>query len=304
MASDEKAPIWVRWCAKDALDGMVMLSPVEECAYRRILDSIFVTGDKLADDDRAMAWITKAGRQWKAVKKRLLDLGKITVESGFIRNKRASEACSESRSFVAQKVRAGNASAEARKLLKDIEPVATGVGTSAPTGVATGVPTNQQSQEEGESPSSTVSVPAAAASRRGPTTCRLDTNRQADWQRWADDWEPGRNPNATKEPVVRAPWQLFGADPNDPWVRSRVLDREYNLIALCRSVCRAAGLDDVSHEADWTPVCQWVHRGAARDEIVAGVERGATFAAERGIAIAGLGFFTKFITSAREERAA
>lgn len=299
MAKKDK-PIWVRWCAKDALDGMGILSPLEELAYRRVLDLIFVSDDHLVDDDRAMAWMTKAGRQWKAIKKRLLDLGKITVEDGFIRNARASDACTESRDFVAQKVKAGAASAEARKSLKTPDTRPTDVPTPVATDVPADVPTNQQSQEEESSLPLPDSVPAT---RPGPKTCRLDTTRTEDWKRWADGWEPGHNANARKEPLCRAPWQMFGDDPDDPQLKLTMADHEFNFVSLCRTVCRKAGLP-ADHEADWTPVWQWVHAGATDEQIAAGVERGADFASERGIAIASLGFFTKFILGPKEERAA
>lgn len=68
---------------------MAALSPLEELAYRRILDFIFVTGDQLRDDDRALAWMTKTGRGWPRIKARLLDLGKIEVADGRITNDRA-----------------------------------------------------------------------------------------------------------------------------------------------------------------------------------------------------------------------
>lgn len=81
-----RSPVWIRWFPKDAMDGMAQLAPMEELAYRRILDLIITTGDALRDDDRALAWMTKAGRQWRAIKVRLIDMGKITVDAGFIRN--------------------------------------------------------------------------------------------------------------------------------------------------------------------------------------------------------------------------
>ncbi len=81
-----RSPVWIRWFPKDALDGMAQLAPMEELAYRRILDLIITTGDALRDDDRALAWMTKTGRQWRAIKARLIEVGKIAVDGDFVRN--------------------------------------------------------------------------------------------------------------------------------------------------------------------------------------------------------------------------
>jgi len=135
-------PFWVRWRPKDALDGMAPLSPLEELAYRRILDLIFTSNDRLLDDDRALAWMTKTLRSWAKVKARLIELGKIMVEGGYIRNQRATEACIESRSFIAQKSAAGQCSAEKRKALRNKQTTPTDVATPDDTDVGTDEPTN------------------------------------------------------------------------------------------------------------------------------------------------------------------
>jgi hypothetical protein len=61
------------------------LAPMEELAYRHLLDMIFKSHDHQRDDDRVMPLATKAGRQWKAVKAALVKKGKISLEGGFIR---------------------------------------------------------------------------------------------------------------------------------------------------------------------------------------------------------------------------
>jgi hypothetical protein len=72
-------PVWIKWCPKDALDGMNTLGPWEELAYRRILDLIYSTGDNLPDDDRKLGWMTKTGSRWPAIKNALIDAGKIKI---------------------------------------------------------------------------------------------------------------------------------------------------------------------------------------------------------------------------------
>ena len=136
-AGARRVPLWVRWYARDALDGTRALSPMEELAYRRILDLIFASGDRLLDDDGALAWMTKTSRRWPAIKRRLIAIEKIRVEAGFIRNTRANAECSESARFVAQKIAAGTRSAGARRSLKNPKTASTDVATVAPTGVAT-----------------------------------------------------------------------------------------------------------------------------------------------------------------------
>jgi hypothetical protein len=52
---------------------------MEELAYRRIMDLIYVTEDKLMNDDKRLAWMTKTGRQWKRIKESLIAYGKIQI---------------------------------------------------------------------------------------------------------------------------------------------------------------------------------------------------------------------------------
>src|SRR3954453_20594493 len=103
-------PLWVRWWPAHALDGMMDLTPLEELAYRRILDMIFKSDDRLRDDDNVMPTATKTDRKWRAVKAALAAKGKIEVVDGFIRNARATTTCTETRDFRAKKSAAAVAS--------------------------------------------------------------------------------------------------------------------------------------------------------------------------------------------------
>jgi uncharacterized protein YdaU (DUF1376 family) len=151
--SQRDKPLWVAWWPKDAIDGMAALSVIEECAYRRILDFIFSTGDQLLDDDRALAWMTKAGRAWPRVKQRLLDLGKIEVVEGRITNERARAACIESASFTAQKVEAARARWGRAKSQENNKTTDAGAyATAMPAHVRSDM-SNQQSQNKTPSPS-------------------------------------------------------------------------------------------------------------------------------------------------------
>ncbi|MEW5728288.1 MAG: DUF1376 domain-containing protein, partial [Pseudomonadota bacterium] len=126
-------PIWIKWCPKDALDGMMTLGPWEELAYRRILDLIYSTGDNLPDDDKKLGWMTKTGSRWPRIKEVLLAEGKIEVYEGRITNPRCAETLAESARFFEQKSEAGTASAQKRNALKNNNTASTGVATSAPT---------------------------------------------------------------------------------------------------------------------------------------------------------------------------
>ena len=138
--------IHVDWEPKAAIEGMMQLSPMAELAYRRILDMIYITGDKLIDDDKKLAWSTKAGRHWKAAKEELLggDEPKIYIENGLIRNRKCTKKLHEIERFIAQKSEAGKASAKKRKSLKDKETASTGVAPPVETETPTEPPTAEQ----------------------------------------------------------------------------------------------------------------------------------------------------------------
>lgn len=131
--STEK-PIYISWCAREALDGMQQLNPVEELAYRRILDLIYSSGDFLLDDDSVLAWATKAEKKWPKVKEKLLLLGKIEQIDGRISQKKCREKIAEAMKLINQRKIAGEASAESRKALKNNNRGSTAVDSSLPTG--------------------------------------------------------------------------------------------------------------------------------------------------------------------------
>ncbi len=122
--------IFITWEPKAALDGMMQLDPWEELAYRRILDLIYVSGNKLVDDDKKLAWMTKTGNRWKRIRKTLFggDEPKLYSADGYVRNKKCDEKLEKIDAKIEEKSKAGKASAKKRKQLKDKETGATGVG--------------------------------------------------------------------------------------------------------------------------------------------------------------------------------
>ncbi len=118
--------LFVRYCAKDFLDGTQSLTPMEELAYRRICDLIYDSGDRLRDDDKRLAWLTKTGKKWPEIKMVLVGAsgsasGKLYIDQGFIRNLR----CSKEIAYVTEKRKAaalgGKATAESGKSLENLK---------------------------------------------------------------------------------------------------------------------------------------------------------------------------------------
>ena len=81
---------FVYYCADDMLNGTMTLSIEEELAYRRIVDLIYSTGNKLEDNGR-MAWMTKLGDQWEQTRNKLVEKKKIQLEKGYIRVERCTD---------------------------------------------------------------------------------------------------------------------------------------------------------------------------------------------------------------------
>ena len=133
--------IFIDWCPKDALDGMMQLDVWEELAYRRILDFIYVTGNNLKDDDRKLGWMTKTGKRWPRIKQALLADDKIYIQGGLVRNKKCDDKLAQLDQKIAQKRKAGKVSAAQRKSLTNKPPEPTAVGTPVPTPVPTADPT-------------------------------------------------------------------------------------------------------------------------------------------------------------------
>ena len=123
----KRRSFWFKWHPKDALDGMMQLSPWAELAYRRIIDMIYTSGNKLEDDDESLVWSTKCGTHWEAAKRELVKKGKIYVLDGLIRNKKCDDVLKEVAAYRAARSRAGLASAEARNPLGKKKPVVTPV---------------------------------------------------------------------------------------------------------------------------------------------------------------------------------
>jgi uncharacterized protein YdaU (DUF1376 family) len=151
MGNTAKA-IWIKWYPKEALDGMVQLEPLEELAYRRLLDLIYVTGNRVVDDDRRLGRMTKTGRRWKQIKTALLAFEKIYVKDGLIRNKKCDAILAQYGRDMAQKSAAGKSSAGKRKGLSHKKTTSTNVGVVDVTTAATETARKKESQSLDSSP--------------------------------------------------------------------------------------------------------------------------------------------------------
>lgn len=98
MAARRRAP-WIRYYPEDIVSGCTLLSLEEEGAYRRVLDYIAITKNRLPDDDLKLARISKAGRKWPRIRALLFQLGKLKLEDGFVRNDRMTEIIREQQEY-------------------------------------------------------------------------------------------------------------------------------------------------------------------------------------------------------------
>lgn len=83
----------LKWYKRDpraALVGMSSLTLEERGAYNTILDLIYCHDGALEDDERGVSHMMQVERRvWRRLRLRLLSLGKLYVQDGKIRNKRA-----------------------------------------------------------------------------------------------------------------------------------------------------------------------------------------------------------------------
>ncbi|WP_406646904.1 YdaU family protein [Aliisedimentitalea scapharcae] len=75
---------------RDFIEGTIGMPFEVKCAYRVVLDLIYMQGGELPDDDRYISGLLGCSiRKWKSIRQTLIDGGKITVSGEFLSNKRA-----------------------------------------------------------------------------------------------------------------------------------------------------------------------------------------------------------------------
>lgn len=117
----------LRWYKRDpdaALAGMAELTLVERGAYNSILDLLYSRDGIVPDDDVLVArMIGCHWREWRAVKMRLLQRGKIWVEGGNLSARRVQDTLKEAARFSQdQSRRASKGWQERKNINKNNEP--------------------------------------------------------------------------------------------------------------------------------------------------------------------------------------
>lgn len=123
MATDSK-PRFVQYCPKDLLDEVDLLDESEDLIYRRVIDHIFKSNDRLPDDDKKVASLLKIGAvRWRKAKQILVNEHKLLdVMDGRITSHRCQEELQRVSALIRQKSVAGKASAEARQFAAQSDP--------------------------------------------------------------------------------------------------------------------------------------------------------------------------------------
>jgi uncharacterized protein YdaU (DUF1376 family) len=104
---------WYKRYPRDFREGTRKLTLEERGFYGDVLDLIYEHGDQLPDDDAANAHhLHLDARTFRRVKARLLELGKLTVGDGYLRNPRASAEASTAANRIAKARMAGKLGGE------------------------------------------------------------------------------------------------------------------------------------------------------------------------------------------------
>lgn len=75
---------------RDFIEGTIGLSFEVKCAYRVVLDLVYMQGGNLPDDARYIAGLLGCSiRKWKSIRDELVETGKLAVSGEFLTNYRA-----------------------------------------------------------------------------------------------------------------------------------------------------------------------------------------------------------------------
>jgi uncharacterized protein YdaU (DUF1376 family) len=172
----------IRWYKRDpdaALQGMFELNLEERGAYNTVLDLIYSKTNQLPDDERFIAGCLRCDvRVWKRIRRRLIALGKIYLDDGCIRNKRADHEVLRALSRGLSARDAGKASARKRRVADkenkqlDITDVATGVSTNPESRIQKRDSDGSKESPKTDSESSTKQCPPSAGD--GPLSGRSE----------------------------------------------------------------------------------------------------------------------------------
>lgn len=236
----------IHWYKRDpdaALTGMMGLTLEERGAYNTILDLIYSQAGALPDDSRFISgWLRVDVRVWKRLRQRLIDLGKLYILEGTIRNSRADREVDDALSRVTSARYAGRASAlsKGNKLrtksneANDLEltPVATAVQRPLqPTTTTTTVIKREDKSSPKKSPLDVLSpllgkglandVIEHRQRLRKPMTTKAA-------ELLAGQLKKCRDPKAGAEMMIERGWQSFKADwmPDEASASDGALDNQ------------------------------------------------------------------------------
>lgn len=158
---------WYKRYPADFRDGTRRLSFEERGFYGDVLDLIYESGNALVDDDAANAHRLHADlRTFRRLKARLVELGKLYLADGMVRNGRADAEATAAATRIAMARDHGKLGGEkARKSVAKSSNFNGSGGAGAQAGAQAGAPTGIRYQEEGKkdsTSSSRVSDPAHA----------------------------------------------------------------------------------------------------------------------------------------------
>lgn len=75
---------------RDFIEGTIGMPFEVKCAYRVVLDLIYMQGGDLPDDPRYISGLLGCSiRKWKSIRETLIQMGKVEVSGEFLTNKRA-----------------------------------------------------------------------------------------------------------------------------------------------------------------------------------------------------------------------
>lgn len=236
--------LYVDYCAKDFLDGTQMLDPWEELAYRRICDMIYVTNDRLMDDDRKLAWATKTGRRWPAIKATLTggDKPKLQLIDGRITNIRCQSALGRAAKKIAQKVGAGAASAASGKSLENLKQNRTDVRQPVRQADRTDDRTNYLTKEASKEEEMPNGILSGNGSARLPDVSAEMTKI---WNEECGGFSRANKPNASRKGRCARAWRHEFGGSADQWR------------AYCRKVAASPHLRG-ENDREWRADLDWV----------------------------------------------
>lgn len=161
---------------RDFIEGTVGMPFEVKCAYRVVLDLIYMQGGNLPDDARYISGLLGCSiRKWKAIREALVSSGKLVISGEFLTNYRAVSQLETSRKLQEKNAENGSKSRENKALIETTVQLTRGIDTE---------PDTDTEKKE---------TPTGVSKKRG---CRLP-----------DDWMPdevfGKSEGLSAEQIAR-----------------------------------------------------------------------------------------------------